>query len=280
MKQNGEKQMSANISKITIIFLSIFLLISTFVNANNYLMSVEKVNPQSNEIAVYIQSTEKDFVLSSYQCALTINNNNYDFSNASFSYIPNSSELNNEPNLFVDIEHSDGTNKLTFVSYIGKDIISNKKILVGKFSIEGIDIYDLNLDWSFNGTISTIITGDDFTEITDSTNHTVNNEFNVENDDFDIENRNLPNSYGLSQNYPNPFNPTTNVKVSMKESGNASLIVYNLLGEKMITVFDGQLDAGFHELNIDASNLPSGVYIYQFNVDNKFSQVKKMNLIK
>ena len=273
--------MSANITKNTNLLLFIFFVISTFISAKqNYKMSVEKVSETTNEIAVYIQSTNNEFELTSYQCALSINND-FDFNNAAFSYVPNSSELNNEPNLFVDIDNSDGNYELTFVSYIGNDIITKNKVLVGKFIVEGVDIYELDLDWNFNGTISTIITGNDFNNITDSLSHFAVNDFNNDDDSGkDIEDFNLPNNYSISQNYPNPFNPTTNVKVAMKETGNASLIVYNLLGEKMITVFNDELQAGYHEFNIDASNLPSGIYIYQFNVDNKFSQVKKMNLIK
>lgn len=271
--------------KLKKLFLTFNFLVITFFTFSislaktNYKMSVEKVSETTNEIAVYIQSTNNEFELTSYQCALSINND-FDFNNAAFSYVPNSSELNNEPNLFVDIDNSDGNFELTFVSYIGNDIISNNKVLVGKFIVEGIDIYDLDLDWNFNGTISTIITGNDFNNITDSLSHFAVNDFNDDNNNDDIEDFNLPNNYSISQNYPNPFNPTTNVKVAMKESGNASLIVYNLLGEKMITVFNDELQAGYHEFNIDASNLPSGIYIYQFNVDNKYTQVKKMNLIK
>ena len=272
--------MSANITKYTNQFLILFFIFSTFITAKTgYQMSVEKVSATTNEIAVYIESTNNNFELTSYQCALRINND-FDLSKASFSYVPNSSELNNEPNLFVDIDNSDGNNELTFVSYIGNDIISKDKILVGKFIIDGIDIYELNLEWNFDGTISTIITGNEFNNITDSVNHFAVNEFSEDNNDDDIEELNLPNTYSISQNYPNPFNPTTNVKVSMKETGNASLVVYNLLGEKMLTVYDGQLEAGIHELNIDASNLPSGIYIYQFKVENKYTQVKKMNLVK
>ncbi len=269
------------------IFLIITFFIITLFTLNNlyanqaYKMSVEKLDDGTNQIAVYIQSSDVQFELTSYQCALSLNNSS-DLSNASFNYVPNSSELNNEPNLFVDIDSSDGNNELTFVSYIGNDIISNKKTLVGKFIIDGINFEELNLAWNFDGTISTIITGNNFSDITDSSNHFAFNNSNNTDDNYDedIQDYNLPNNFGVSQNYPNPFNPTTNVKVAMKEAGNASLVVYNLLGEKMLTVFEGQLDAGFHELNIDASNLVSGVYIYQFNVDNKFSEVKKMNLIK
>ena len=243
-------------------------------------MSVTKVSETSNQIAVYIESTGKDFELTSYQCALKINND-INAENISFKYVDNSSQLKNQPNLFVDIDNSDGNNELTFVSYIGNDVISKNKVLVGKFVVEGIDIFQLKLDWNFDGTISTIITGNNFNNITDSLAHFSYDKFNIDDNNGDsIDNSNLPENYSISQNYPNPFNPTTNVKVNMSRNGNASLIVYNLLGEKMITAFNGFLQAGTHVLNIDAANLPSGVYVYQFNVENKFSQAKKMNLIK
>ena len=90
----------------------------------------------------------------------------------------------------------------------------------------------------------------------------------------------IPSEFGISQNYPNPFNPTTKVEVRMKESGSARLDVYNILGEKVLSVLDEELSAGFHEVNIDGTRLASGIYIYALNIDNKFSQTKKMNLIK
>ncbi|MBK8944286.1 MAG: T9SS type A sorting domain-containing protein [Ignavibacteriae bacterium] len=90
----------------------------------------------------------------------------------------------------------------------------------------------------------------------------------------------IPEEYGISQNYPNPFNLSTKVQVKMKETGNARLDVYNILGERVLSVLDAELSAGIHEINIDGSNLASGTYIYQLNIDGNFSQIKKMNLIK
>ncbi|MBI1933128.1 MAG: T9SS type A sorting domain-containing protein, partial [Ignavibacteriales bacterium] len=90
----------------------------------------------------------------------------------------------------------------------------------------------------------------------------------------------IPAEYGISQNYPNPFNPSTKVQVKMKETGVVKLDVYNILGEKVLAVLDEELSGGIHEIDIDGSRLASGTYIYQLNIDGKFSQVKKMNLIK
>ena len=90
----------------------------------------------------------------------------------------------------------------------------------------------------------------------------------------------LPTEYGVSQNFPNPFNPTTKIEIHMAESGSARLNVYNLLGEKVLTILDQELASGKHEITIDGSGLASGMYIYKLDVDKNFSEVKKMNLIK
>ena len=267
--------MSANIIKNTILF-SIFTLalLNNLIAQTNYKMTVVEDN-SSNQLSVYIESTSSEFELTSYQCALGFNQDLVS-SNLEFSYIEGSSELVNEPNLYVGIDDVDGQKELTFVSYVGNDIISNEKTLVGKFIIEGANSGSLNTVWDFDGTISTIVTGQDFENITTASSHSSTDE--IENDQL-VDNS-LPSEFSLSQNYPNPFNPTTNVKVNMKAEGNASLKVYNLIGEEVLNVFEGELLAGVHEMNINASNLASGVYIYQLNVDNKYTDIKKMNLIK
>ncbi|MFC2103037.1 T9SS type A sorting domain-containing protein [Bacteroidota bacterium] len=90
---------------------------------------------------------------------------------------------------------------------------------------------------------------------------------------------NGPLSYGLEQNYPNPFNPSTNIRYSVLESGLVRLAVYNLIGEEVSVLVNGQLDAGFHEVTFDASNLPSGAYFYKLQAGNTV-QIKKMLLMK
>ncbi|MDP4117473.1 MAG: T9SS type A sorting domain-containing protein, partial [Bacteroidota bacterium] len=89
----------------------------------------------------------------------------------------------------------------------------------------------------------------------------------------------LPKTYELSNNYPNPFNPSTKIKFSLPESKIVNLSVYNVLGEKVATLINGQMEAGMHEVNFNAANLTSGVYIYKIEA-GKFTQTKKMMLIK
>jgi hypothetical protein len=88
-----------------------------------------------------------------------------------------------------------------------------------------------------------------------------------------------PLAYGLEQNYPNPFNPSTNIKFSILESGLVRLSVYNLIGEEVTVLVNEQVEAGFYEVNFDASALPSGAYFYKLQAGNTV-QVKKMLLMK
>ena len=85
--------------------------------------------------------------------------------------------------------------------------------------------------------------------------------------------------FELKQNYPNPFNPLTIIGYGLPKSSNVSLIVYNILGEKIKAFNRGYQKAGNYEIVFDASNLPSGVYVYTLIADN-FSSLKKMVLIK
>jgi hypothetical protein len=89
----------------------------------------------------------------------------------------------------------------------------------------------------------------------------------------------LPTSYDLSQNYPNPFNPTTKISFSLPQADVVTLKVYDILGAEVATLVNGKMAAGKYELNFDASNLPSGAYIYRI-VTNNFTSTKKMMLLK
>jgi hypothetical protein len=88
-----------------------------------------------------------------------------------------------------------------------------------------------------------------------------------------------PLSFNLEQNYPNPFNPSTNIKYSVPESGNVKLAVYNTVGEEVAVLVNGNIESGIHEVSFNASNLPSGVYLYKLQSANSI-QTKKMMLLK
>jgi hypothetical protein len=89
----------------------------------------------------------------------------------------------------------------------------------------------------------------------------------------------LPESYKLSQNYPNPFNPTTKIDFTLAKASDVKLSVYNVLGQKVMTLVDSRMSAGKQSIVFDASKLTSGVYFYRLDAGN-FSSVKKMLLVK
>ena len=89
----------------------------------------------------------------------------------------------------------------------------------------------------------------------------------------------LPTVYNLEQNYPNPFNPSTTIKFTLPEATNVRLRIYNTLGERVGEVVNTNLEAGWYSYQWDATNLSTGIYIYELRTD-KFISVKKMILIK
>lgn len=89
----------------------------------------------------------------------------------------------------------------------------------------------------------------------------------------------LPLGYALAQNYPNPFNPTTTINFALGKASQVKLTVYNVLGQKVVTLLDQRMNAGPHIVSFDASNLTSGVYFYRLEAGDFLSQ-KRMLLIK
>ena len=99
-------------------------------------------------------------------------------------------------------------------------------------------------------------------------------------DNANEENTNeLPIGISLSQNYPNPFNPTTSIRFGIDKASKVRLDVFNMLGQHVATLVDQQKAAGFHTVNFEAAQYPSGLYIYQITA-NGSRQIKKMTLIK
>ncbi len=90
---------------------------------------------------------------------------------------------------------------------------------------------------------------------------------------------NGPTEFALFQNYPNPFNPETIIRFEVPVSSFVNLTIYNAVGEKVATLINQQMEIGIYLWNFNASNLPSGIYIYRLNAgDQVFT--KKMMLIK
>jgi len=96
--------------------------------------------------------------------------------------------------------------------------------------------------------------------------------------------RQIPNEYKLSQNYPNPFNPTTNISFQIKDNGRVMITIYDILGKKVRTLVDENLNAGYYTvqwngLSDNGMSLSSGTYFYKIDAGS-FTSVKRMLLIK
>ncbi len=82
-------------------------------------------------------------------------------------------------------------------------------------------------------------------------------------DDEEEVGQDVPERTSLAQNYPNPFNSQTTIRFELPASSEVTLEVFDVLGRRVTTLVDGQMDAGVHETRFDASGLSSGVYIYR-----------------
>ena len=94
----------------------------------------------------------------------------------------------------------------------------------------------------------------------------------------------VPLSYSVGRNYPNQFNPMTQIAYQVPEAGRVRLVVYNILGQRVRTLADGLVSAGFHSVAWDGRDdsgrpVSSGIYLYRMEATG-FSGVRKMLLVK
>lgn len=95
--------------------------------------------------------------------------------------------------------------------------------------------------------------------------------------------QNFITDFHLYQNYPNPFNPSTTIKYSLPEASKVKLVVYNILGKEITTLVNGFQTSGIHAVEFNPSKidggLPSGIYFYRIEANNRFA-VKKLIYLK
>jgi hypothetical protein len=94
----------------------------------------------------------------------------------------------------------------------------------------------------------------------------------------------VPGEYVLDQNYPNPFNPVTTIRYGIPQPGDVKLVLYNILGQKVVMLADAVREAGYHQVvwdGRDRNGVPcaAGVYFYRLEA-NDFVSTKKMVLLK
>ena len=97
--------------------------------------------------------------------------------------------------------------------------------------------------------------------------------------DIEEVNLNVPVDFSLQQNYPNPFNPATTIEFGVPEKSNVRISVLNTIGKQVALILNEEIEAGYHQVEFNAANLPSGVYFYQIRAGS-FVLTKKMLLLK
>ncbi|HQY50860.1 MAG TPA: agmatine deiminase family protein [Ignavibacteria bacterium] len=103
--------------------------------------------------------------------------------------------------------------------------------------------------------------------------------FVIDNPTSVISNNSQAENYSLSQNYPNPFNPKTVINYKLQVTGNAKIMVYDVLGNEVATLVNEKQNAGSYSVEFDGSNFSSGIYFYRISSGN-FNETKRMMLIK
>ena len=89
----------------------------------------------------------------------------------------------------------------------------------------------------------------------------------------------LPKSFSLSAAYPNPFNPATTLSFALPTEAEVSLSIYNLQGREVISLVEGNMDAGYHSVVWNADNNASGMYFVQMR-SGVFIKTQKVMLVK
>lgn len=92
-------------------------------------------------------------------------------------------------------------------------------------------------------------------------------------------NHSIPTNFIVHQNYPNPFNPTTTIEYGLAKKGSVQITVTNINGKQILHLSEAERSAGYHSINIDASQFPTGIYFYSVSSSGQI-QTKKMMVIK
>jgi len=97
--------------------------------------------------------------------------------------------------------------------------------------------------------------------------------------DIEVPEAGHPTTFALCGNYPNPFNASTLISYELPIDSHVKLEVYNISGQKVATLVNGQQQAGYRSITWDASEVSSGVYFYKLTAGD-FSEIKTMTLLR
>ena len=148
-------------------------------------------------------------------------------------------------------------------------------------------------DWTMIGNSNTSEYTDESTLASQSIEYKVTALYDIAESDYsnvvliqivNVDELGIPDVYALEQNYPNPFNPITFINYQLPEATNVKILIYNVLGQKVATLVDQPMNAGYYNiswsgLNQYGSPVSSGVYLYRIETEG-FSAVRKLMYLK
>ena len=95
----------------------------------------------------------------------------------------------------------------------------------------------------------------------------------------EVKEEKLPIGYSVSENFPNPFNPKTRIFITLPNSSNVKVNIYNILGQKVLSDINRYFNAGTSYIDLELKGLPNGIYLANISMDDKYKVVKKIMLL-
>lgn len=186
------------------------------------------------ELVSFLAEIENDFVILKWQTANEMNNYGFEVERVSNSLSTLSTNLNNKGEV-----EEEALEKIGFVVGSGNSNSPKDYLFVNKLknltsTSLRYRLKQINTDGSYH--YSSIV---------------------------EVEIENIPTKFVLYQNYPNPFYPSTTIKFVLPKHTKVMLEVFNIIGEKVATLVNKELNAGYHKVEFIGNGLPSGVFIYR-----------------
>jgi peroxiredoxin len=154
-------------------------------------------------------------------------------------------------------------------------LLNGQQVLVDYYG--NTSSYDRSLVVGFNNTV--VYKGSLFvSQDTNDVKEAIEQELATLSTSSEFDNE-LPQQVRLHQNYPNPFNPSTNIQFELDQTSEIELAIYDVIGNKLSTIASGSYAAGTHSVSWNASNFPSGVYLYRLQTATQ-SFTQRMLLVK
>jgi len=215
------------------------------INSNEIRCKIYAVSPLPVELTDFVATTIKNEVILDWSTSGEINNDRFEVQRIEITDMPDYNPDNLIFNTIAVISGNGNSNEIHHYKFTDKHLKS------GTF-LYRLKQIDFNSNFLYHLLSDEIVIG-------------------------------IPLKFNLSQNFPNPFNPSTKIGFEIPEEGNVRLALFNSTGREIDLIQNADLKAGYHYIDFNGADLPSGVYFYRitYNSPNFIKTVsKKMTLLK